>query len=117
MVNKLDLSFVGLTMSLLYASEATSGVIVGAITINIFLAVLLGISMKKLWIMIGTIQIVTHFPLLLAPLPSNALLCLTALLDAANMNLIPKKYMTMATSFIVNTASQAQSKAGFSDIF
>ena len=41
-----------------------NGVIVGAIVMNLFMAVGVGISTEKLWMMIGTLQIIAHFPLL-----------------------------------------------------
>ena len=70
-----------------------NGAIIGAIVVNIFLAVALGVSTNKLWIMIGTLQIIAHFPMLKICFPSNALLCFQSIVDVANMNILPKSFI------------------------
>ena len=79
------------TKILAQAVELASGATIGAIVISVFLSVALGISTKKLWMMIGTLQIIAHFPLLRIQFPSNALLCFQALIEVANLNILPKE--------------------------
>ena len=73
-------------------ANLANGALIGAIAINVFLAVGLGVSTKKLWMMIGTLQIISHYPLLTIGLPANALLCFQALVGVANMNILPTEY-------------------------
>ena len=41
------------------------------ISTNIILSVVLGVSMKKLWMMISSLQIIINYPLLKIPMPAN----------------------------------------------
>ena len=60
------------------------------ISTNIILSVVLGVSMKKLWMMISSLQIIINYPLLKIPMPSNFLQILSSLVDIVNLGLIPK---------------------------
>jgi hypothetical protein len=81
-------------------ATSASSAITGAITTNIFLSVILGVSMKKLWMMITTLQIIVNQPLLKVYLPANAILCFKAIVDISNINIIPKEYIDMIMGFI-----------------
>lgn len=64
----------------------TQGVIV-----NIGLSLFLGLSMKLIWNLINTLQILTHIPLLNIVLPANFMLCLKSIIDVSNISIIPKQ--------------------------
>jgi hypothetical protein len=83
-------------------SGGASSALTGAISTNIFLSVLLGVSMKKLWMMITTLQIMTHLPLLAIYIPPNAVLCFASIVDISNMNIIPKHYTDAILSVFVD---------------
>lgn len=54
--------------------------------------------------MISTMQIITHYPMLSIPLPANVQIVLKALVDIANLGLLPKKYVKgLFESFIKST--------------
>ena len=74
-------------------SGGANSALTGAISTNIFLSVLFGVSMKRLWMMITTLQLLTHLPLLEIYLPPNAVMCFAAIVDISNMNIIPKEYL------------------------
>ena len=61
----------------------------GAITMNLGLSVVLGLSLKQLWMLMNTLQILTNLPLLELSLPSNVVMVAQSLRDISNMNLIP----------------------------
>ncbi|TNV74301.1 hypothetical protein FGO68_gene3259 [Halteria grandinella] len=50
----------------------------------------LGVSLKKVWMLMNTLQILTNVPLLAIALPSNVLFTLQSLADLAKFNIIPK---------------------------
>jgi hypothetical protein len=84
--------------------ESLSNAVLGAITTSIVYSIVAGISVKKLWSMISTMQIITHYPMLSIPLPANVQIVLKALVDIANMGLLPKKYVKdLITSIIKST--------------
>lgn len=82
-----------------------SGTLVSTITLNIVLAIVLGVSLKRLWTMINTLQIIAHFPMLKINFPSNALLCFKSIIDIANMNIIPKAYIKAVLATVVTDSS------------
>lgn len=47
--------FLGATIVLEKAASAVNGVLISSIVLNVFLAIGLGVSTKKLWMMIGTL--------------------------------------------------------------
>jgi hypothetical protein len=71
-------------------SESSGTALTAIISGNIFLSFILGVSMKKLWMMITTLQIMTHLPLLEIYIPPNAVLCFSSIVDISNMNIIPE---------------------------
>ena len=62
---------------------------------NIFLAVALGASMNLMWSLLNAIQIVSHVTLLAVSLPSNLGICLSTIVDASNVQLVPKAWVDM----------------------
>ena len=100
------------------AATAASGTLIATISINIVLAIVLGVSMKKLWTMINTIQIITHYPMQSISYPSNALLCFKSIVDVANMNVIPKAYIKkVLSSFLVDSSDGVKESFKQMDIF
>ena len=47
------------------------------VAVNVVLAVVLGGSMKRMWALINTLQILTHISLLAFVLPTNLSVCLS----------------------------------------
>ena len=92
--------------------------LVSSIGMNMIVQMLLGFSMKKLWMLIGTLQIITHLAMLSIVFPSNALLCLSSLQDFSNMQLIPKQYVKSILGSLSNQGNSTQN-SNFStmDIF
>ncbi|CDW74457.1 UNKNOWN [Stylonychia lemnae] len=86
-------SQVAATKALQALAVTASTALTGAIGSNIFLSLVLGLSLKKLWMLIQTLQIIVHLPLLQIPLPSNVIFCFSSIIDISNMNIIPKKYI------------------------
>jgi len=60
---------------------------------NLFLAVALGASMKRMWSLLNTLQIVTHVTLLAVTLPSNVGICLRTIIEISNVQVIPKAWV------------------------
>jgi hypothetical protein len=56
---------------------------------NLFLAVTLGASMKRMWSLLNTLQIFTNVTLLAVTLPSNLGICLRTIVDTSNVQVIP----------------------------
>jgi hypothetical protein len=56
---------------------------------NLFLAVALGASMKRMWSLLNTLQIFTNVTLLAVTLPSNVGICLRTIVDTSNLQVIP----------------------------
>lgn len=73
--------------------------VTGTVTMNIFLSIFLGVSLKKVWMLMNTLQILTNIPLMAFALPSNVVFTFQTLIDLAKFNFIPKdtikKYMNM----------------------
>ena len=60
---------------------------------NLFLAVALGASMKRMWSLLNTLQIVTHITLLAITLPSNVGICLRTIVEVSNVQVVPKTWV------------------------
>ncbi|CDW74924.1 UNKNOWN [Stylonychia lemnae] len=93
------------TKALVALASTASSAVTGAITSNIFLSLVMGLSLKKLWMLIQTLQIIVHLPLLSITLPANAALCFKSIVDISNMNIIPKEYIQA----VLSTASEQNS--------
>ena len=63
---------------------------------NLFLAVALGASMKRMWSLLNTLQIVTHVTLLAITLPSNVGICLRTIVEISNVQVVPKAWVDKA---------------------
>lgn len=82
---------------LVTVADSAGYAIIGAIISNVLLSVTMGVSVRKLWLLITTLQIIVHIPLLNIFLPANALILFAAIIDFSNMNLLPE--YTMASMF------------------
>jgi hypothetical protein len=60
---------------------------------NLFLAVALGASMKRMWSLLNTLQIVTHVTLLAITLPSNVGICLRPIVEISIVPVVPKAWV------------------------
>ena len=60
---------------------------------NLILSILLGVSMKKIWTMISSLQIIVHYPMLKIQMPANILQMLNSIVEIVNLSLMPKKYV------------------------
>jgi hypothetical protein len=84
---------IGIAKALDKATQVASVALSGALSTNLILSIIAGVSMKKLWMMISSMQIIVHYPMLKVPIPSNLLKLLTGIVDIVNLGLIPKKYI------------------------
>ena len=73
------------------ASDAASTMLTSSMSANFAITLILGFSLNNLWILINTLQVMVHLPLLAIQMPSNALYMLQALVSISNMDIIPKK--------------------------
>jgi hypothetical protein len=76
----------------------------GGVVANAFIAVAMGASMKRMWILLNTLQIVTHIPLLTLSLPSNLKVCLNTIISISSLSIIPKEWVEKGLKYI-NLAS------------
>jgi len=84
------------------------------------LATLAGVSMKKLWSMISSLQIIVHYPMLKIPIAPNLLKILNSVVEIVNMGLIPKEYVKKIIKKITkesNIGKTSDSKLSSVDIF
>ncbi|TNV87736.1 hypothetical protein FGO68_gene8017 [Halteria grandinella] len=72
---------------------------------NVALTVAGGFSMKKLWQLISTLQILVHYPLLNLPMQANVIMVLKGIQDISNLNIIPKDKIKAIISSIVTDSS------------
>ena len=62
-----------------------------SLVINFFLAAVMKLSMKRIWGLVNTLQILSMLPKLIKTLPSNLVVCLRTLQDVSNLKIIPKE--------------------------
>lgn len=74
-------------------SDAFAYSLVAAVSANLIFGIFAGLSMKRLWMMISAMQIITHYPMLKVPLPANFLYFLRTIIEISNLGLLPKKYV------------------------
>eukprot|EP00347_Sterkiella_histriomuscorum_P009613 403340537 len=99
-------------------TSGTSTAMTGIVTLNVILSLVMGLSLKKLWQLIQTLQIIVHLPLLQVPLPSNVISAFKAIIDVSNLNIIPKEYIKKILSvFMQDTGSSAKENFKQMDIF
>ncbi len=85
-------------------SDAFAYSLVAAVSANLIVGIFAGLSMKRLWMMISAMQIITHYPLLKVPLPANFLYFLRTIIEISNFGLLPNKYIK---DFLRKTISSA----------
>eukprot|EP00347_Sterkiella_histriomuscorum_P007330 403349364 len=90
--SKVPPQVVNSTVTKLLASTVTSlgNSMTGSFAANIILSVVLGVSLKNLWTLMNTLQLLVYLPLMSISLPFNVLLMCQALIDVVNFNVIPK---------------------------
>ena len=72
------------------------------IIVNLFLVLVLGASMKRLWSLLNTLQILTHLPMLAFVFPTNLKVCLDIIRQVSNLNIIPKEWVTKFMTIIMS---------------
>lgn len=83
--------------------------IIGIALLNFILSLVMGVSMKLLWNLFATMQIITHMSLINMPVPSHVILCNQALIDIANLNMIPKEELkTIFNKFVVSEVIESK---------
>ena len=85
--------FVALAKALDLSATVASTALSGAVSTNLLLSIVAGVSMKKLWTMISSLQIIVHYPMLKIAMPANLLKMLNAIVEIVNLGLVPKKYI------------------------
>ena len=66
-----------------------SGMTSGLMT-NLVLALLIKSSMKRMWGIINTMQIITYMTWMNMKMPQNVVVCLKIIHDISNLSIIPK---------------------------
>jgi hypothetical protein len=79
---------------------------------NFALAAVMKLSMKRIWGIINTLQILTILPKLVKSLPSNLISCLQNIQDIVSLKLIPKPWVV---SIIESMRNSINSRAGNSE--
>eukprot|EP00347_Sterkiella_histriomuscorum_P020892 403336060 len=87
------------SVSLIETSENAATALTGVISLNFFLSLVMGVSLKNLWMLLNTLQIMVHMPLLSIPLPSNCIYLFKSVKNLADLDFIPKEYIK---SYVLN---------------
>ncbi|CDW85576.1 UNKNOWN [Stylonychia lemnae] len=112
------ISHLGITLLMEESGDLANTLIVGSIGLNFFLQMFLGMSMKKLWRLISTLQILVHLPMLSIPLPSNVVMVYTSLVDTSTLQLIPNaKIKQYLGGLMTSGTNQVKSQFQQMDIF
>lgn len=76
--------------------------LMSSVVANIMMSFFLGLSMKQIWNLINTLQILCHIPMLNITIPSNLMECLETIIDIANISIIPKWLIDDIFGYIQN---------------
>eukprot|EP00347_Sterkiella_histriomuscorum_P015990 403354921 len=87
----------GSTKSLKSFGETASNTLFGSFVLNFIFALVLGFSLKQLWMLLNTLQILCCLPLLNISIPSNYVYFAQMLKDISNLNFLPKEQMKKLT--------------------
>ena len=63
--------------------------LVSGIMINVLIALAFGASMRRMWGLLNTLQILTHITLLAVKIPENLNTCLKIILQISSLSIIP----------------------------
>ena len=77
---------------LLSAGSKAKTTMTASFSLNFFLELFLGLSLKKLWMLINTLQIIVHLPLLGVELPANVKFCFNSLINISNLEILPDSW-------------------------
>jgi hypothetical protein len=84
---------------------------------NLLLSIVAGVSMKKFWTIISSLQIIVHYPMLKIAMPANLLKMLNAIVEIVNLGLVPKKYikdfMSKFANQTVGSTSETFKNSGY----
>jgi hypothetical protein len=70
--------------------EKAGKAVTGAVSTNLILSLFLGVSLKKVWMLMNTLQILVNIPLMTLSLPSNVIYTFQTLIELTKFNFIPK---------------------------
>ena len=70
--------------------EKAGTAMTGAVSTNLILSLFLGVSLKKVWMLMNTLQILVNTPLMTVTLPSNVIYMFQTLIELTKFNFIPK---------------------------
>ena len=77
--------------------------VIGVTIINFILSLVMGFSMKVLWSLFATLQLVLNLTLIGMPVPAIVMSCYASLIGIANLNMIPKAYIEdFLSHFVTN---------------
>jgi hypothetical protein len=82
--------------------------------INAILAVVLGSSMKRMWSLINTMQILTFIPELGFQIPTNLQVCLEKIKEISNVNIFPESWSEKIKGYFMGTKDKPKEK-GFKE--
>lgn len=90
------------------AAETSVSTVTSAVSMNLFLSLFLGVSLKKVWGLLNTLQILNNIPLMGINLPSNAMILFQSLIDLSNFNFINKEKVKAFISKIFKSPNNAK---------
>jgi hypothetical protein len=75
---------------LLSVAKLAGKAVTGAVSTNLVLSFILGVSLKKVWQLMNTLQILVNIPLMSVNLPANVIYMYQTLIELTKFNIIPK---------------------------
>ncbi len=92
--------------------------LLGAALLNFILSLIMGVSMKFLWNLFATIQIIIHMAFINMPVPSHVIMCFSELIGIANLNMIPRDQIKLVLdNFVVSEMIEQKNQIMTLDIF
>ncbi len=88
--------------------KIASATLLASFSLNLALAFTFGISLKYLWNLMNTFQLVVALPLLSIVYPANYVLLCQTLTNIANLNVIPKDDIKKVTGFLIPSSSNGK---------
>ncbi|CDW80627.1 UNKNOWN [Stylonychia lemnae] len=99
-------------------TQQVGSTMTGTVSFNFALTMLMGFSLNNLWMLLNTLQIMVHLPMLGISIPSNAINMFQNLIGISNMNLIPTAYIKKyILTFVKESNSDVKGNFATMDIF
>eukprot|EP00347_Sterkiella_histriomuscorum_P005063 403358044 len=106
------------TTQLMKTADGATTALTSAVSVNFILSLFMGLSLKNLWMLLNTLQILVHIPLLKIALPSNSLYFFHSVNAIANLDFVPKdEIKRRILSFMSDGKSSVSGRFQVMDIF